>query len=902
MTGTKAAVDDAEQGAALAYFTNAQRGGLLAGAGPVFWVVACGAALIFAIVAGTSVIISDFRDRELHKSGRELENTVQLLARHFDRQFEDFESIEKSLAAEIERRVKSPEEFRRVLSTEEAHLLLRNKLSKSAADFAGVNLFDADGAFINSSERWPVPSLNLSDRNYFKAFKNGSNRSPVLLELVESRVSQGRTVVVARKISGSNGQFLGMITRSIPPGNFEAFFSSVVPPYGAIVLLHQDGTLLARYPHIESAIGKNFAGTSQFASRVSADGLATMQLISPVDGQERLASVRTLTHYPLSVVATTTVSAALSDWREETRSLVWATGLVAAIICLMLFFITRYLKQQHQRLDVAVNNMAQALLFFDKSERLVICNKRYLQMFGLSSEIVKPGCKLRDLIQHRKNIGSLFGDVDEHCESIREASRTLQRTQNTVNTPDGRWMQNVTQPLADGGWVSTIEDVTEQRRSEERTVRLALYDTLTELPNRAFFLKHLRSELDRCSESNKLAVLFLDTDEFKTVNNSLGHPIGDELLKSMARSLQTCLGTGEFVARIGGDEFAVVAAGIQNKEEVIALVDRIYGAIRRPHECSNHQLTINSSIGIALAPTDGASCDEILQNADLAMYEAKSSGRRTYRFFEAGMEKKAKERRLLEMDLRAAITDGQIEIYYQPIVDLHRNEIVGCEALARWKHPERGFVSPADFIPIAEQSGLIDPLGDYVLRKACREAMIWPEHIKLAVNVSPVQFKGGAFALKVVSALADSGLAARRLELEITEAVLIGDDEAALKVLHELRSIGVRVALDDFGTGYSSLSYLQRFPFDKIKIDRSFINGLTGQGGSSGIVRAVVAMASAHNMATTAEGVETEEQRDMLRQLQCEQMQGFLFSPAKTASEIRRMFSAGEAGDIVAAS
>jgi diguanylate cyclase (GGDEF)-like protein len=893
MNETNAALDHVAQRAALTYIRNARRSGVLAEAGPVFWVVACGAALILAIVAGTSLMISDFKDRAMQESGRELENTVKLLARHFDRQLADFESIEESLAAEIERRVESPEQFRQMLSVEEVHQLLRNKLSDSL-DFAGVNLFDADGAFINSSERWPVPSLNLSDRKYFQTFKAGSNRSPVIIELVESRVAQGRTIVVARRISGPNGQFLGMITRSIPPESFENFFSSVVLPNGAIALLHQDGTMLARYPHVESAIGRNFAGSPLFAGGTSADGHSTIQLISPVDGQERLATVGKLARFPLSVIATKTVSAALSDWREETCSLVWAAGLAAAVICLMLFFITRYLKEQHRRLDVAVNHMTQALLLFDPSERLVICNNRYLEMFGLSSDIVKLGSLFRDLVQHRKMIGSFSGDVDDYCRTIREARNAGKVSHHTSIIPDGRWMQVINQPLADGGWVCTIEDITEQRHSEERTERLALYDTLTELPNRASFLRHLRLELDKCSEESKVAVLFLDTDEFKTVNDTLGHPIGDELLKSMARNLQSCLRRGEFVARLGGDEFAIVAVGIQTKGEVSALVDRVYGAIRRPHECSTHQLIIDSSIGIALAPTDGVSCDEILQNADLAMYEAKSSGRRTYRFFEAGMERKAKERRLLEVDLRTALADGQIEVYYQPIVDLHHNDIVGCEALARWNHPERGFVPPTDFIPIAEQSGLIDLLGDYVLRKACMEAMTWPEHVKLAVNVSPVQFKGGVFALKVVSALAGSGLAAHRLELEITEAVLIGDGEAALKVLHELRAIGVRVALDDFGTGYSSLSYLRRFPFDKIKIDRSFINSLTGEDGSSGIVRAVVAMASAHNMATTAEGVETEEQRDMLRQLQCEEMQGFLFSAAKTASEIQRMFSAGQ--------
>ena len=374
------------------------------------------------------------------------------------------------------------------------------------------------------------------------------------------------------------------------------------------------------------------------------------------------------------------------------------------------------------------------------------------------------------------------------------------------------------------------------------------------------------------------------------MNDTLGHHVGDELIKSIARSLQKVMGTGEFVARLGGDEFAVVASGLKSGNEAKSLVDRIYCAIRRPHECAAHRLTVDASVGVAFAPIHGTSCEELLQNADLAMYDAKSSGRRTYRVFDPALELKAKERRLLEAELRKALETEGIDVHYQPVLDLRTNEIVGCEALARWTHPERGFISPAEFIPVAEQSGLIEQLGEYVLRKACKEAVLWPEHVGLAVNVSPAQFRSGAFALKVVAALGDSGLSARRLELEITEAVLIGDDEAALKVLHELKAIGVRVALDDFGTGYSSLSYLRRFPFDKIKIDRSFINGLTEQNGSTAIVRAVVALAAEHNMETTAEGVETEPQRALLQQLQCGQMQGFLFSPARTDLEIRQMF------------
>jgi diguanylate cyclase (GGDEF)-like protein len=888
-----------DEGAALAYFTNAKRSGFLIDAGPVFWVVACGTMLIATIALGVGLMISNFRDRALAATERQLENTVQLLTRHFDRQLEDFGSIQKSVAAEIESQIRLPEQLKQLLSTDEFHHRLKAKVSE-ASDFAGVNVFDADGTFINSSEKWPVPPINLSDRHYFQQFKSGSTQRPVLVELVESRVSKGRTVVLARKITGPAGEFLGIVTRSVTPDVFESFFSSVVLEDGAINLLQEDGTMIARFPHIEVAIGQNFSGSAVFARKRSSENYVTTRLISPVDGQERLASAGRLSLYPLTIVSSQPVSTALADWRAQTRVLLWAACATAGVISLMLWFVTRHLKRQHRRLDIAVNHMTQALLLFDRSERLVICNRRYLEMFGLSPDAIKPGRLLRDIVQFRKENGSFSGDVDEYCKVIREACRLGEVTQTIASIPDGRWMQVVNRPLSEGGWVSTIEDVTEQRRSEERTIKLAHYDTLTDLPNRALLLKRLEEEISRCDDTSQLAVLFLDVDEFKTVNDSLGHHVGDELLKSMARNLQICLGTNEFMARLGGDEFAILASGVKSKEDVLALIRRIHEAIRQSHDCAGHQLTIDSSIGIAIAPGDGTSSDQILQNADLAMYEAKSSGRRTYRFFEAGMEKKAKERRLLETELRKALGAGQIEVYYQPIVDLHNNRVVACEALARWNHAERGFVSPAVFIPVAEQSGLIDELGDYVLRKACKEAAGWPDHVRLAVNVSPIQFKSGLLALRVVSALAEAGLSARRLELEITEAVLIGDDEAALNILHELRAIGVRVALDDFGTGYSSLSYLRRFPFDKIKIDRSFISGLTQQGGSSGIVRAVVAMASEHNMVTTAEGVETGEQRSMLQDLKCDEMQGFLFSAARSSEDIRQLLGAN-ANDQVSA-
>jgi diguanylate cyclase (GGDEF)-like protein len=541
------------------------------------------------------------------------------------------------------------------------------------------------------------------------------------------------------------------------------------------------------------------------------------------------------------------------------------------------------LKQLNRRVDIALNNMTHGLCMFDAEQKLIVCNKTYVQMYALTADLAQPGTLLQAIENYRARVGN--GAI-ANPEQAAAAIRSREPSAFTQELMDGRIVAVSQRPMQDGGWVAVHEDITERRRAEAKIAHLARHDMLTNLPNRVLFREHLEHAFERIQPGRGFAVHCLDLDHFKTVNDTLGHPIGDELLKLVAVRLTEAVPSSDFIARIGGDEFAVVQTNVGRPEQCSQLAARVVETVSRPYDIDGRHIVIGASIGIAIAPNDGANPDLLLKNADMALYLAKGDGRGTHRFFEREMDKRLQLRRALELDLRKAIANGEFEVYYQPILYLQTGKVSGFEALLRWNHPERGMISPMDFIPLAEETGLILPLGEWVLRTACAHAAKWPQPIGVAVNLSAMQFKGRNLVQLTLNALAASGLPAARLDLEITESVLLQDESHTLSLLHQLREIGVRISMDDFGTGYSSLAYLRNFPFDKIKIDRSFVRDILVRKDCQAIIRAVVGLARSLGITTIIEGIETKEQLAFAKADGCDEGQGYLFAKPMPEREV----------------
>nr|WP_294518539.1 EAL domain-containing protein [uncultured Rhodopila sp.] len=560
------------------------------------------------------------------------------------------------------------------------------------------------------------------------------------------------------------------------------------------------------------------------------------------------------------------------------------------------------LRQTNLRFDAALSNMSQGLAMYDAEERLIVANPRLSEVAGVAPGSFRLGMTYSDVLAVSAMADCFKGrSLKQVFEEYREFGSNEVASVSLEEVRGSRVVAASLRPLEDGGWLLTLEDITERRRNEKRIEYMAHHDALTGLPNRLLFHTRLEEALLRARRGERCALLYLDLDRFKAINDTLGHPAGDALLQEVTKRLGAELRDGDTVARLGGDEFAILQPAVEQAQQAALLAQRVVAALCAPYQVNGHHVDIGVSIGIAIASGESETPDTLLKNADLALYRAKLDGRGTWRFFEPEMDAQMQIRRKLELDLRQALEAEQFEMYYQPVVSLETGRVVGFEALLRWQHPEDGLISPAHFIPLAEEIGLIGPIGEWVLRRSCADAAGWAGDVKIAVNISAVQFRAGPWLVDMVGdVLRSSGLAASRLEIEITETAMFQDTEETLATLHGLKALGARIALDDFGTGYSSLSHLRRFPFDRVKIDQSFVQCLgKTETDSAAIVRAVIGLCAGLGVAVTAEGVETREQLEWLIAAGAVDAQGFLLArpvPAAAVPGLVETFGFGRAG------
>ena len=548
------------------------------------------------------------------------------------------------------------------------------------------------------------------------------------------------------------------------------------------------------------------------------------------------------------------------------------------------------LELTNDRFNAALSNMSQGISMYDQGKRLVVWNDRFAEIYRLPRSLLKVGIHLNVVTEDIVARGILSGEADQTAIASKIASVSVLPidSDRVEELSDGRLILISRQRTSDGGWLATHEDITERRRAEAEINHLARHDALTGLANRAEFNAKLAEASKRLKRyGGSFTVMMLDLDRFKAVNDTLGHPAGDQLLVEVARRLKSSVRETDVLARLGGDEFAIIHEGAPHQHEgAIALALRIINTVTQPFDLDGHQASVGTSIGIVLAPEHGVEPEELLKKADLALYDVKANGRNDFRVFQAEMLEIADSQQSAESELRDALAAEQFELHYQPVIDVTSRRLCGVEALVRWRHPARGLIEPDQFIPLAESTGLVVALGEWVLQRACSDAVSWPADVKLAINISAVQFRKGNLFDVILCTLVETGLAPERLELEITEAALVENQEAHLTAIRQLRNLGIAVVLDDFGTGNSSINYLVSFPFDRVKIDRSFTHGVLNRRDCAAVVASVLALAHGLGIATTAEGVETEAQLEYMRGAGVDLVQGHLFGRAVPIAQL----------------
>ena len=750
-----------------------------------------------------------------------------------------------------------------------------------------VAIIDAHGIMrASNAGAQPAPPIDLSDREHFRAHVGTGADALFISKPMVGRASRKWSVQFSRRFSNRDRSFAGVVVASLDPNHLTQFYDKIdLGSSAAISLIGSDGVVRASGGAAGGvALGEDLRKTRLYQA-IEAGHNATFADTGP-GGEGRMETVRKVRGQPLWVSVSLDADAIYQGSWAGLRSYgIAALALTLIILAAMerIFLTEARARQKAEQLQLTLENISQGIMLVTKDLQVPIINQRCIELLGLPAALVDNPPRFDQLVDDHGVHADLCAE-EVAARHQAEPAEADGRTVRERTMPNGAVIEIRTGPLADGGFVQTFTDITKRRKAEAHVARMASEDPLTGLPNRRVF----HAALDRIAPQEPTAdgepchdfsIMFLDLDRFKVINDTLGHRVGDLLLQAVAKRLSSSLGDGATLARLGGDEFAVVVTSVTSHTELEALARRLIEAVSQPYEIDGYRISTNVSIGIAIGPRDGRNADDLLMAADLALNAVKADGRGAYRFYHAAMNTELNERRQIEMDLREAIECNALELHYQPIMNLKDNAISGFECLARWRHPVRGMVPPAVFIPIAEDSGLILSLGEWALREACRAAAQWRGDLKIAVNLSPVQFSSPNLVETIAAILAETGLAASRLELEITERIVMDKTGSTPMMLRRLKQLGVRIALDDFGTGFSSLSYLRSFPFDKIKVDRAFISDLGAGAEHLVIVQAVVSIARALGMTTTAEGVEQAGQQEFLAALGCNEAQGYLFSP-----------------------
>ena len=756
-----------------------------------------------------------------------------------------------------------------------------------------VAVINADG-ILQASNAGPQPSpkMDLSDRDHYRFHLTSTEDQLYISKPVVGRVSGKWSVQVTRRFSNADRSFGGVVVASLKPDHFTEFYDKI--DFGSSAstsLIGSDGIVRSSGGSASGfALGQDLRGTKLFAEMRSGAN-STFEAPDPSSGQMRLVTLLKVAGHPLWV----SVSTDMNEIYKSSLSTLELNAIVGLILTLiMLMAVERVLqteegaRQKADQLRLTLENMSQGIMLVTKDLHIPIINGRCGELLDLPDEFIKNSAAVR----RTRRISNAMQQIAQRRDRARPAPAGVRAAATSDHEkfavceramPNGSVIEVRSGHLPDGSFVQTFTDITKRAEAEAHVARLASEDPLTGLPNRRVFRTALdeisrQQESGETSDQPEFAVLFLDLDRFKVVNDTLGHRIGDMLLQEVAKRLKGVLRMDDVLARLGGDEFAIVVRRVETRAGLATLANRLVESVVQPYEINDYRIRSSVSIGIAVGPDDGTNADDLLMAADLALYAVKGTGRGTFQFYRSSMNKDLNDRRQIELDLREAIERKELELHYQPIINVRHNVVSGFEALARWRHPIKGMVPPTVFIPVAEDSGLIVPLGEWALMEACRNAAQWPGDLKVSVNLSPVQFTAPNLFDMIEQTLAETGLAPYRLELEITERIFMENTENTLATLRRIKQLGVRIAMDDFGTGYSSLSYLRSFPFDKIKIDRAFVSDVSERDEHVVIVQAVVSIARALGMTTTAEGVETEAQHQFLAALGCDEVQGYLFS------------------------